>query len=202
METGFGDHHPLPGGRERYEVRFHGRGGQGTVVASVLLAEAAFLEGRGVQAFPFFGVERRGAPVVAYTRIGEGPVRLGGSITQPDALVVMDTSLLVGLKDTWRQGLRPGGVVLLNRGSVPNNLRPLMDSIHIHHIDAATIALRHHLGSAANPLVNTVVLGAFARVTGIVSLRALEEAVRTRIPGQLVENLDAMHEAWNDVEES
>ncbi|MCL4324766.1 MAG: 2-oxoacid:acceptor oxidoreductase family protein [Candidatus Thermoplasmatota archaeon] len=202
MEKTFGDHRPLPGDRGLYEVRFHGRGGQGTVVASVLLAKAAFLEGRGVQAFPFFGVERRGAPVVAYTRIGSGPVRLGGSITNPDALIVMDTSLLVSLKDTWLQGLRPGGHVLLNRPTVPEELRQGSDHHKIRCIDAGSIALRHHLGSPSNPLVNTVILGAFARMTGIVSLEALEEAVRTRVPGQLRENLEALNEAWETVEVS
>ena len=187
----------LPNGKDLFEVRFHGRGGQGTVVASVLLAEAAFLEGRGVQAFPFFGVERRGAPVTAYTRIGLGPVRLACAVDRPDALVVMDSSLLSSLRGKWESGLRPGGHVLLNSTRVPTELSGLPAETKPRNIDAAAIARKHGLGSAASPLVNTAILGAFARLTGLVQFPALEKAIRSRVPAQVEENLAAAREAWD-----
>lgn len=191
---------PLPTGSNLYEIRFHGRGGQGTVVASVILAKAAFLEGRGVQAFPFFGVERRGAPVVAYTRVGLGPIRLACAVANPDALVVMDPSLLAGLKGQWERGLKKGGDILVNSPKMPHGISEGLESPRIAHIDAASIALSHGLGSAANPVVNTVILGAFAKFTGIVSLKSLEGAIRAKVPGQIDENLGAAREAFNALE--
>ncbi|EQD62299.1 hypothetical protein B1B_07325, partial [mine drainage metagenome] len=94
------------------EIRFHGRGGQGAVVASELLAEAVFLDGKVAQSFPFFGVERRGAPVTAFTRIEDHPIQIRSFIEEPDVVVVLDPGLL---RDTpVTEGLKPGGLLLVN----------------------------------------------------------------------------------------
>src|SRR5574342_867198 len=106
-----GPHPGAPRGIMR-ELRFHGRGGQGTVVASKLLAVALFHEGRQVQSFPAFGVERRGAPVTAFLRVSDAPILLRCEITQPDALVILDATL-IGATDVTA-GLKPGGSILIN----------------------------------------------------------------------------------------
>lgn len=188
---------PLPGGHGLYEVRFHGRGGQGTVVASTLLAQAAFLEGRDVQAFPFFGVERRGAPVVAHTRIGEDQVRLTTSVPHPDAIIVMDPTL-VHRGGSFFSSLRPGGVVLVNSKHVPQDFNVTVDGT-LASVDAAGIATRHKLGSMTNPIVNTVILGAFTRLTKVVRLGSLEEAIQEKVPGHAEANVQAAREAYETV---
>ena len=166
------------------------------MIASVLLAKAAFLEGRDVQAFPFFGVERRGAPVVAYTRVSRGPLRLTTSVVSPDSLIVMDPSLLTGLKGSLLKGLRPGGHVLLNAAKFPKGLEGSVGGTKIAFFDSGAIALKHGLGSAANPLVNTVVLGAFAKFTGLVGLASLEKAIASKVPVQIEDNIAAAREAY------
>lgn len=190
---------PLPGSRGLFEVRFHGRGGQGTVVASILLADAAFREGRGVQAFPFFGVERRGAPVVAHTRVGEGPVRLACDVAAPDAVVVMDASLVHGLGKKLLAGLREGGVVLVNTRRPSAQLGLDAPGARVVALDASGIALRHGLGSAASPIVNTAILGALAKATGIVRWASLEAAIRAKAPAQVDANVAAAREACDEV---
>lgn len=181
---------PLPGGRGLYEVRFHGRGGQGTVIASVLLAEAAFLEGRGVQAFPFFGVERRGAPVVAHARIGESAVRLACEVKAPDAIVIMDPTLVPTLAPKLGASARPEVLVLVNTSRRAGDLG-IPGSSRVATVDARAIARSHGLGSGANPIVNTAVLGALVRATGIVGIASLEEAIREKSPAQVDANLAA-----------
>src|SRR3989304_5456387 len=104
-------------GSSMMEIRFHGRGGQGAVLASEILAHAAFREGFHVQSFPFFGVERRGAPVTAHTRIDDRPIRIRSDVYEPDYVVVLDASLLRVLDVT--QGLRRGGTVLVNADRGP-----------------------------------------------------------------------------------
>jgi 2-oxoisovalerate/pyruvate ferredoxin oxidoreductase gamma subunit len=102
------------------EIRFHGRGGQGAVLASEILAQATFLDGKVPQSFPFFGVERRGAPVTAFLRVNDRPIQLRTSVTQPDIVVVLDPGLL---KTTpVADGLRPGGLVLVNSRHAPSEI--------------------------------------------------------------------------------
>ena len=182
---------PFPGTRDIFEVRFHGRGGQGTVVASILLAEAAFREGRGVQAFPFFGVERRGAPVVAHTRIGAHEVRLACEVATPDAVVVMDPTLVGGLGARLLAGLRPGGTLLINACAAPKDVHLPHENIRVTTVDATGIARRHGLGSNASPIVNTAMLGAFVAVSGAVSAKCLEEAIREKVPARVDANVAA-----------
>lgn len=194
---------PLPGGREIFEVRFHGRGGQGVVIASVVLAEAAFLEGRGVQAFPFFGVERRGAPVVAHTRIGSGEIRLACDVEQPDALIITDPSLVGTVAQGSLQALRPGGIALLNSTHRPEvlGLTKPSQGTRIVSFDASSLARQHGLGSAASPIVNTVVLGAFAKLTGLVKWPSLRQAIEEKVPVKREANVAAAQAAFESVGE-
>ncbi len=102
------------------EIRFHGRGGQGTVVATILLAKAFFQAGWQVQTFPFFGVERRGAPVEAYVRVASEKILLRTNVSTPDHVAVQDPTLFANIDVT--KGLKPGGLILLNSSSVPESL--------------------------------------------------------------------------------
>ncbi len=178
------------------EVRFHGRGGQGAVVASELLAHAAFRDGKFPQSFPFFGVERRGAPVTAYARIDDRPVDVRTSVTAPDIVVVLDAGLLRRVPVT--AGLRAGGLLLVNSPRRPEELAGL-GPFRIAAVDAARIALRHGLGSVTLPIVNTAVLGAFARVSGVVSLDAVRAAIESFSPARQVENAAAASDGYTDV---
>ncbi len=178
------------------EIRFHGRGGQGAVVASELLAQAAFLDGKIPQSFPFFGVERRGAPVTAFTRIDDRPIGVRTSITSPDVVVVLDPGLLKGTPVT--DGLKPRGLLLVNS---PRPVETLVapDGVRRAAIDATKIALAHGLGTPMMPIVNTAILGALARVTGVVSLVALSRAVEQFVPARPEENRLAARDGYTNV---
>jgi 2-oxoacid:acceptor oxidoreductase gamma subunit (pyruvate/2-ketoisovalerate family) len=175
------------------EIRFHGRGGQGVVIASEVLADAAFREGKRVQAFPAFGVERRGAPVMAFTRIDEKPIRVRCQIYQPDHIVILDPTLLEVIDVT--AGLKPGGFVLLNSADPPESFG-LHDRFRVGTVDANHIAFQYKLGPRNAPIVNTAILGAFARLTAIVGLEALCLAVRDAVPIRPEENVAAVREAY------
>ena len=175
------------------EIRFHGRGGQGAVVASELLAQAAFLDGKEPQSFPFFGVERRGAPVTAYARVDDHPVGVRTSITRPDIVVVLEPGLLS--TQPVADGLRPGGLLLVNSPAAPEKLRA-PPSVRRASVDASAIALSHGLGSRTMPIVNTTVLGALARASGVVSLDALERAIDRFVPSRPADNRAAAAEGF------
>ncbi|NQV05595.1 2-oxoacid:acceptor oxidoreductase family protein [bacterium] len=179
------------------ELRIHGRGGQGAVVASKALAEAAFLRGHLVQSYPDYGVERRGAPVVAFARIAEEDDRLlvRQDITEPDHILVLDPTLL----DTGSvvSGLKAGGWIVVNTDEAPGDLG-IDPSYRVATVDASAIAIRHGLGSRAQPVVNTAILGAFARATGIVDLEAVLEAISMEVPVKKVENRAAASEAFDE----
>ena len=178
------------------EIRFHGRGGQGAVQASELLAHAAFGHGLWPQSFPFFGVERRGAPVVAFTRLDDGPIRLRTSIEAPDVVVVLDPGLLAAQSVT--AGLRPGGLLLANqrRGVEMLPAGPYRRAA----VDATTIALEEHLGSATAPIVNTAMLGALARASGVVMLGPLLAAIEAHVPAHPAENRRAAERGFASVQ--
>ncbi len=175
-----------------YEIRFHGRGGQGAVTAANILAAAAFKEGKWVQAFPLFGVERRGAPVLAFTRIDDRPIDIKTQIYTPDAVVVQDTTLLSVVDVT--SGLRDGGWIILNTQKKPSEFR--FDGFRVATVDATHIAVSHGLGTPTAPIVNTAILGAVARVTGVVKKDVLEEAIFERAPVKKEENKKAAAEAY------
>jgi 2-oxoacid:acceptor oxidoreductase gamma subunit (pyruvate/2-ketoisovalerate family)/2-oxoacid:acceptor oxidoreductase delta subunit (pyruvate/2-ketoisovalerate family) len=178
------------------EIRFHGRGGQGGVVASELLAQAAFLDGKRPQSFPFFGVERRGAPVTAYSRIDEHPIRLRTAVTTPDLVVVLDPGLLRAVAVT--DGLRDGGMLITNSRLPPERVA-VPAHTRVATVDARSIAVAHGLGSPTLPIVNTVMLGAVARASGVVSLSAVERAIEQFVPARPVENREAARDGYDSV---
>ena len=175
------------------ELRIHGRGGQGAVIASKLLAAALFKEGRSVQSFPAFGVERRGAPVAAFLRVSDGPILLRCEITHPDGLIVLD-STLIGAVDI-SAGLKPGGGILINSPHEPEWYADLAARHRVGTVDASAIALRHHLGSKTQPIVNTPILGAFAAWSGMIALDSVCEAIAEEVPTRRDENIAAAREA-------
>ncbi|MFU8858135.1 MAG: 2-oxoacid:acceptor oxidoreductase family protein [Deferrisomatales bacterium] len=178
------------------EIRFHGRGGQGAVVASNILAVACFLEGKHVQAFPAFGVERRGAPVEAYLRVDGRKIHLRTNVYTPDHVVVLDPTLIEAVSVS--RGLKPGGVLLLNTDHSPRDF-PDFAAFRVATVDASPIALRHGLGSRTHPIVNTAILGAFARATGLVSLEAVCQAIREEVPSHHGANVEAAVEAYESL---
>jgi len=156
-----------------YGVRIHGRGGQGVVTTAELLSVAAFEEGRHAQAFPTFGSERMGAPVVAFCRISEAVIRAHEPLTEPDVVLVQDPTLL-GHLDVLA-GLRPGGLAVVNTaGDSPDGTVP---------VPASEIA-RRHLGRT---LPGAAMLGALSALHAPVSLVAVQGAFRHRFPGELGE---------------
>ncbi len=173
-----------------HEIRFHGRGGQGSVSAAALLSVAAFLDGYEAQAFPRFGSERRGAPVEAYVRISREPIRRHNQIYEPDAVVIQDPTLL--RSENVTAGLRDGGFVILN-GEPPATATSSSAAVWLG-IPASRIG-RACLG---RPLPNTALLGALAAVTEWVSMDALEEAVTNHLAHKgeevVLGNIQALHQ--------
>ncbi len=180
---------------KRVEIRWHGRGGQGTVTASIILAEAAIYQGKYAQAYPEFGAERRGAPVRAYTRISEEPIYSRAPIINPDVVVILDPSLD---KKLCIEGLKPNGIVILNSGRSLDILRKELGSgVKIARIDATKIALE----IIKAPFVNMAMLGAIARVIPIVDIKYIEEAIRESFRARVAEaNIQAMRRAFEEVE--
>jgi len=178
------------------EVRFHGRGGQGAVVASKVLAVACFHEGFYVQSFPAFGVERRGAPVMAFLRLDQKPIQLRVNIYQPDHIVVLDPTLIDAVDVT--SGLKTNGWILINSGHSPEAFQHLKD-FRIATVDATGIAIRNGLGSRTNPIVNTAILGAFSKLTGLVGIDAVALSIREELTIKKDENAKAAREAYNEV---
>jgi pyruvate ferredoxin oxidoreductase gamma subunit len=176
------------------EVRIHGRGGQGVVTAAELLSLAAFVEGRHAQAFPSFGSERTGAPVVSFCRIHDKPIRLREPIAEPDVLIVQDPTLLHQV--AVFSGLRPDGYILINteRTFEELGIGELATRFRRERLLTvpATELAREHLG---RPLPNAVLLGGFAALTGLISLAALEQAIREKFAGRLADGNAAAAEA-------
>jgi 2-oxoacid:acceptor oxidoreductase gamma subunit (pyruvate/2-ketoisovalerate family) len=179
-----------------FEIRFHGRGGQGSVIASEILSKAIFSEGKDVQSFPFFGVERRGAPVQAYTRIDDKPIRVKTNIYTPDCVVVLDPSLLKSQNVT--AGLKEGGYLLINTEKKPEDIAIAFNGL-IATVDATDIALKFGLGSKSAPIVNTAILGALAKVTGLVRIDSLTTAIGDSVPSKPEANSAAAKEAFERV---
>ncbi|MBI4757701.1 MAG: 2-oxoacid:acceptor oxidoreductase family protein [Chloroflexi bacterium] len=176
------------------EIRMHGRGGQGAVIASQILAAALFKEGKYVQAFPAFGVERRGAPVTAFLRMDDRKIWLKSEIYEPDHVVVLDAGLIETVDVT--AGLKDGGWVIINSEKPPGEFR-LSTKYRVATVDASSIAIRHRLGSRTAPIVNTAILGAFARSTGLVGIDAVVEAVKNAVPTNKEANARATREAYD-----
>ena len=183
-----------------FQVRIHGRGGQGVVTGAEMLSIAAFLEGRYAQAFPSFGSERTGAPVVAFCRIADREIRLREPIMQPDAIIIQDPTLLQQV-DVF-SGLSRDGYVVLNTnhtfeelglGDLVARMRPE----RLLTVSATELALRH-VGRA---VPNVPLLGAFASLSGLISLKSVEQAIRQKFSGKVAEaNIAAASEAYHVAE--
>jgi pyruvate ferredoxin oxidoreductase gamma subunit len=161
-----------------FQVRVHGRGGQGVVTTAELLSVAAFAEGRHAQAFPSFGSERTGAPVVAFCRIDDRPIRVREPIDRPDAVIVQDATLL-GQVDVFG-GLAEDGYVLVNTA---RPLAALGLPGHAIAVPATDLAI----AGIGRPLPGAALLGGFAALTGRIGLESVLTAIRERFPGQLGE---------------
>lgn len=179
------------------EIRFHGRGGQGTVVASILLAKAFFSAGYYVQTFPVFGVERRGAPVEAYLRLDEQKILLRCNVYTPDHAVVQDVKLLESVNVT--AGLKPGGWILINTPGQPANMDPF-SGYRLACVDGTGIAMQNELGTRTHPIINTAMIGAFARMLEMPSLGAIADAIKEDIPIKPEQNIQASKEAYENVQ--
>ncbi len=176
------------------EIRWHGRGGQGAVTSAELLARAAIDEGKFAQAFPSFGPERRGAPVLAFDRISnKEPIRIRAEITEPDVVVVLDSGLLRIVNVA--SGLKENGALIINSKRPLQDFEPQFGNRwQIAVVDATSIA-RELLGV---PIVNTTMLGAVLRATGVVRLESLFEPVQRRF-GRLGErNINALKKAYEE----
>lgn len=181
------------------EIRFHGRGGQGAVIGSEVLAQAFFLENKYVQAFPAFGVERRGAPVTAFCRVDDRHIHLRNQIYTPDHVVVLDASLLKTGGVT--QGLKKKGTIVVNGRQSPQHYRQLLgQDYQVFVVDAAAIAVANRLGSPASPIVNTAIVGAFSKATGLVGIEAVEKAIAEYVPFQKADNCRAARTAYEKVD--
>lgn len=179
------------------EIRFHGRGGQGSVKASLVLAEAAFQGGKYVQAFPKFGVERRGAPVEAFTRIDDEPVQIRSQIYYPDAIIVLDPTLIESVDVT--SGLKKGGWILINTDKKPTDYN-FGDDYSVYTVNATKIAVENNLGSRSAPIVNTAIVGAFAKITEMVDMKDVEKGIKSSIPRMQEENKKAAWQAYNSTQ--
>ena len=181
------------------QIRIHGRGGQGVVTAAELLSVAAFGQGRHAQAFPSFGSERTGAPVVAFCRIDDNEIRLREPILEPDVLIVQDPTLLLQV-DIF-QGLKPEGYVLINskRSFAELGLADIARRFRrerLSTVPATDIALKH-LG---RPLPNAVLLGGFAALSGLITLDAVAHAIAEKFSGKVAQgNIAAATEAFEFV---
>jgi len=178
------------------EIRFHGRGGQGAVIASKLLACALFKEGKWVQSFPAFGVERRGAPVMAFLRLDDSKIFIRNNVYTPDHLVVLDPTLIDAIDVT--SGLKKDGWIVINTDQKPEFFKSL-DQYRVATVDANLIAGKHRLGSRASPIVNTAILGAFAKVTELVGIDSVMDSIREEVPLKPDDNAVAAKEAYESV---
>ncbi|MBN1188282.1 MAG: 2-oxoacid:acceptor oxidoreductase family protein [Dehalococcoidales bacterium] len=182
------------------EIRWHGRGGQGAVTSAEILSEAAISEGKYAQAFPSFGPERRGAPVLAFVRISpDQPIRIRSSITEPDIVAVLDPGLLRSIDVA--SGLKPGGVVIVNTVKTASQIRK---EFNIQAPLATLGATKIAMELLGVPITNTTMIGAVVRVSGIVNMESLIAPINKRF-GRLGEkNTAAMKRAYAEtmIEES
>jgi pyruvate ferredoxin oxidoreductase gamma subunit len=180
-----------------FEIRIHGRGGQGVVTSAELLSVAAFDEGKNAQAFPSFGSERMGAPVVSFCRIDDKAIRLREPILEPDALIIQDPTLLHS-QDLF-SGLKPEGYILINSKRSFQELgiadfAKRFPPNHLCDVGATDIAMKH----VGRPLPNAALLGGFAAITKLLAFDSVAKAIRGKFPGSMGEaNVAAAREAYD-----
>jgi len=183
--------------KQMIEIRWHGRGGQGIVSVSRLLAEAALLDKKYVQSFPEFGPERAGAPVRGFTRISDDPIRIHSQIYNPNIIVIVDPTLL-GADVT--SGLVENGAIIANADCAPDELKKTLSvkDTRVYAVNARRIAL----DVLGRPIYNTAMLGALLKVAPITSFESIATVVRARFPGTLGEkNVEALKRASREVAE-
>lgn len=174
------------------EIRIHGRGGQGAVTSTELLALAAINEGKYAQAFPSFGPERRGAPVMAFTRISDKPIRTREQVYTPDIVVVLDPTILQIVDVT--EGLKKDGMVILNTSKDEKTIRKSFGiKAKLATINATDIAMKN-LGL---PITNTTMLGALIKVGGVINLKSIEAPLQKRFGRIAEKNWNALKEAYS-----
>ncbi|MDP6100368.1 MAG: 2-oxoacid:acceptor oxidoreductase family protein [Dehalococcoidia bacterium] len=174
------------------EIRIFARAGQGAITSATILASAAFEEGKYAFAFPHFGSERMGAPLNAYVRLDDKPIRSRSQVKEPDYVLVQDPTLLAGYNVA--EGLKPGGVVVINSTETPEALGLGLNRGRVVTVPASQIA-QELLGRADRS--NTPLIGAFAAATGEISLDTLKDAVRRRFPGSAGEkNAQAVEQGY------
>jgi pyruvate ferredoxin oxidoreductase gamma subunit len=174
------------------EVRFHGRGGQGAVTAAMILSVAGFKDGKFTQAFPKFGVERRGAPVEAFTRISDSFIRRKSQVYNPDYICVLDSTLFsaVNILD----GFNPKGMLIVNTNKSPGELG-IPEGLDVRALDVSELAMK----VLGRDIVNTAMLGAFAGFSGLVGLEGLYEGIDEHFSGSLAEkNKKLLEEVYNN----
>ncbi|MBI5376810.1 MAG: 2-oxoacid:acceptor oxidoreductase family protein [Candidatus Schekmanbacteria bacterium] len=176
-----------------FEIRFHGRGGQGAVVASKILALAFFYDGYYVQSFPVFGLERRGAPVAAFLRVDKQPIRLRTNVYHPDSVIVLDETLI--RFENVADGLKENGDILINTRKNPSEIDSF-NGYRVFTVNATDIALKYCLGNISSPIVNTAILGAYLRINRKTKFTSLERALREEVKINTKDNLLAAREAY------
>ncbi len=179
------------------EIRWHGRGGQGTITAANLLAKAAFKQGyKGVQSIPWIGAERRGAPVKAFTRLSKDEIRIHSQIYEPDVVILMDHTLYSIYKGVVTAGLKDGSILLINS---PKQIEA-ENAYLIKTIDATGISIKINLEVAGQAVVNAPMLGAFAKVTGILDFEILMQSIREEWAGKWADkNVEAAKIAYETI---
>jgi len=183
--------------KELVEIVFHGRGGQGSVTAANLFVAAALKDGnKGVQAFPFFGAERRGAPVRAFARISGDEIHLRSEIYTPDIVIVLDESIM-DIVDVLK-GLKKDGIVLINTRKKPEDF-DFSKQYKVATVDATGIALKHEILVGGIPVVNTPILGAIPRILSRVTLKSIQDTVKGKWKAELAsKNVKATQDAFDD----
>jgi pyruvate ferredoxin oxidoreductase gamma subunit/2-oxoisovalerate ferredoxin oxidoreductase gamma subunit len=183
------------------EICFHGRGGQGAVTAANLLATAALQDGnKGVQAFPLFGAERRGAPVRAFARISGEEIHLRSEVYNPDIVIVLDESIM-DIVDVLK-GVKDDGKILINTRKKPNDFE-FSKKYHVATVDATGIALKHAILVGGMPVVNTPILGSIPKILDRVTLQSIQNVIRGKWIGKKdlgERNVKATQDAFDQTE--
>jgi pyruvate ferredoxin oxidoreductase gamma subunit len=179
------------------EIRIHGRGGQGSVTAADLISISGFASGKYGQGFPAFGVERRGAPVLTFARLSDKPMRVRYQVYEPDYVMVLDATLVDIVNVA--AGLKDGGTIIINSKEPPEYFSSKIDAkAKIVTVDATGMALE----ITGVPIVNTVMLGAFAAATGEMTVESVQDAVKKRFAGEVGEkNAKAVRATYDFVKE-
>jgi len=184
-----------------YEIRWHGRGGQGTVTAANLVAEAAFNDGYlGVQSIPLIGAERRGSALAVFSRISKHPINLISQIYEPDIIICIDPSLFEKSKEMVISGIKDNGILIVNTVKNPEDIEIKDKSIKICTVDASGISVKLGLYVGGSVVVNSPMLGAFVRGTELIKLDTMLEVLKHKWKGDWGQkNIEAVKRAYNEL---